>query len=101
MANVDGAGPWAKFRYIYLPQNRHFIGAAFILLLMISVTELPATMVLLGAGVPNFAQRLLNQMHYARDDQVIASCLILISVFMIFSAVAVGLLKRSGRSQVC
>ncbi|MEN8127747.1 MAG: 6-bladed beta-propeller [Planctomycetota bacterium] len=100
MAGVDGAGAWSRFWHIDLPRNRHFIGAAFILLLMISVTELPATMVLLGAGVPNFAQRLLNQMHYARDDQVIASCLILISVFMIFSAAAVALLKRTGRNQL-
>ena len=98
MASVDGARRWPTFRYIYLPQNRFFIGAAFVLLLMISVTELPTTMVLLGAGVPNFSQRLLNQMHYARDDQVIASCLILISVFMILSAAVVCLLKRAGRS---
>ncbi len=100
MANIDGAGRWAKLRYIYIPQNRSFIGAAFILLLMISVTELPATMVLLGAGVPNFAQRLLNQMHYARDDQVIASCLILILVFITLSIVVVCLLKRAGRSHL-
>jgi len=99
MASVDGAGPWAKFRYVYVPQNRDFIGAAFILLLMIGLTELPATMVLLGAGVPNFAQRLLNQMHYARDDQVVASCLILIAVFVMLSVSAVCLLKRAGRSQ--
>jgi len=100
MAEIDGAGPWARFWHVHLPRNRHFIGAAFILLLMISVTELPATMILLGAGVPNFAQRLLNQMHYARDDQVIASCLILIFVFIVFSAAAVALLRRAGRSQV-
>ena len=99
MAEIDGAGPWDRFRYVYLPQNRHFIGAVFLLLLMICVTELPATMLLLGAGVPNFAQRLLNQMHYARDDQVVASCLILILVFVLFSAVAVGLLKHAGRSR--
>ena len=74
MASLDGAGPWAKFRYVYLPRNKYFVGAVFLLLLMFCFAELPATMILLGAGVPNFAQRLLNQMHYARDDQVIASC---------------------------
>lgn len=100
MAEIDGAGPWARFWYIYLPQNRHFIGAVFLLLLMISVTELPTTMVLLGAGVPNFSQRLLNQMHYARDNQVIASCLILISVFLVLSVISVSFLRRAGRSQL-
>ena len=100
LASIDGAGAWAKFRYIYLPQNQPFIGATFLLLLMISITELPATMVLLGAGVPNFAQRLLNQMHYARDDQVIASCLILIFVFVILSAIVTCFLRRAGRSRI-
>ncbi len=98
MAAMDGAGSWARFWYLYLPQNRPFIGAAFLLLLMMSITELPATMILLGAGVPNFAQRLLNQMHYARDDQVIASCLILIATFVVLSGAVVWLLRRAGRS---
>ena len=53
-------------------------------------------MVLLPAGLPNFAQRLLNQMHYARDQQVIASCLILVCLFAVLSAV-VAVLLRAGR----
>ncbi len=52
------------------------------MIVMFGMTELSATMVLLPAGLPNFAQRLLNQMHYARDQQVIASCLILIGFFL-------------------
>ena len=98
MANVDGASSWARFRYIYLPENKHFIVAVFLLLFMLCFAELPATMILLGAGVPNFAQRLLNQMHYARDDQVIASCLILITTFTMLAVFAAMLLKRAGRS---
>ncbi|MCK5001354.1 MAG: hypothetical protein KAS23_17540, partial [Anaerohalosphaera sp.] len=100
MSRVDGAGMFARFRYIYLGQNRHYIGAMLLLLLMISITELPATMILLPAGVPNFAQRLLNQMHYARDGQVIASCLILIAVFVCLAAAVFALLKQAGRSRV-
>jgi DNA-binding beta-propeller fold protein YncE len=60
---------------------------------MFSITELSATMVLLPAGLPNFAQRLLNQMHYARDQQVIASCLILICLFLTLAALLVLLLR--------
>jgi DNA-binding beta-propeller fold protein YncE len=50
-------------------------------------------MVLLPAGLPNFAQRLLNQMHYARDQQVIASCLVLIFLFLILAAIVILLLR--------
>ena len=100
MASVDGAGAFARFRYIYLGQNRSFVCAVLMLLLMLSITELPATMVLLPAGVPNFAQRLLNQMHYARDDQVIASCLILIVSFISLAMVVFALLKQASRSRL-
>ena len=100
MASVDGAGVWARFRYIYLGRNRNYVGAVLLLLLMISITELPATMILLPAGVPNFAQRLLNQMHYARDDQVIASCLILIVSFVLLALVVFALLRQVSRSRL-
>ena len=50
-------------------------------------------MVLLPAGLPNFAQRLLNQMHYARDQQVIASCLVLICLFLVLAVMVVSLLR--------
>jgi DNA-binding beta-propeller fold protein YncE len=50
-------------------------------------------MVLLPAGLPNFAQRLLNQMHYARDQQVIASCLVLVCLFLVLTAIVVLLLR--------
>jgi len=60
---------------------------------MFSITELSATMVLLPAGLPNFAQSLLNQMHYARDQQVIASCLVLSCLFLVLTVVVVLLLR--------
>ncbi|MCK5176027.1 MAG: 6-bladed beta-propeller [Planctomycetes bacterium] len=94
-ASLDGASAWATWRHIYLPGSWAVFAGSFLLILMFSVTELPATMVLLPAGLPNFAQRLLNQMHYARDQQVIASCLVLIGLFLILTAVLVMLLRRS------
>ena len=94
MASVDGASWLKAFWHVSFPRSWRLFLAAFILILIFSVTELSATMVLLPAGLPNFAQRLLNQMHYARDQQVIASCLILISVFMTVAAVLVFLLGR-------
>jgi DNA-binding beta-propeller fold protein YncE len=57
------------------------------------MTELPATMVLLPAGLPNFAQSLLNQMHYLADRQVIASCLVLVCLFLVLIALVVLLLR--------
>jgi len=93
MASVDGASRLNIWKYIHLPLSWQVFAGVFLLILMFSVTELSATMVLLPAGLPNFAQRLLNQMHYARDQQVIASCLILIGLFLTLSATLVLLLR--------
>jgi len=97
MASLDGASGLNIWRHIHLPLSWRVFAGVFLLILMFSVTELSATMVLLPAGLPNFAQRLLNQMHYARDQQVIASCLILISLFLVLTAglvVIFGIIRR-------
>jgi ABC-type Fe3+ transport system permease subunit/DNA-binding beta-propeller fold protein YncE len=93
MASLDGASRLKSWWYVHLPRTWRLFAGAFLLILMFSITELSATMVLLPAGLPNFAQRLLNQMHYARDQQVIASCLILICLFLTLAALLVLLLR--------
>ena len=93
MASLDGASPFRILWHIHLPYIWPLFVGSFILIMMFGMTELSATMVLLPAGLPNFAQRLLNQMHYARDQQVIASCLVLICTFFVLTAVIVLLLR--------
>ena len=93
MARLDGATAFEVFWRVYWPVTWMPFVSCFLLMVMFSITELSATMVLLPAGVPNFAQRLLNQMHYARDQQVIASCLVLIGLFVVLASVVVGLLR--------
>jgi ABC-type Fe3+ transport system permease subunit/DNA-binding beta-propeller fold protein YncE len=93
MASLDGASVLAAWWHVNLPRTWPLFLGSFILVVMLGVTELSATMVLLPAGLPNFAQRLLNQMHYARDQQVIASCLVLTCLFLLLAAVVVLLLR--------
>ncbi len=93
MASLDGASRLKAWWYVHLPHTLPLLVGTFILIVMFSITELSATMVLLPAGLPNFAQRLLNQMHYARDQQVIASCLVLICLFLVLTAFVVLLLR--------
>ena len=91
LARLDGAKGVSAAYHVWLPGLWPAIIAAGVLAMALSMTELSATMVLLPAGVPNFAQQLLNQMHYARDQQVIASCLVLIA----FGVAAVGIIFAS------
>ena len=93
MASLDGASRSQTWWYVHLPQTWPLFVGTFILLVMFSLTELSATMVLLPAGLPNFSQRLLNQMHYARDQHVIASCLVMIGLFAVMAVGFVLLLR--------
>jgi len=99
LAATDGAGALRTWWSVHLPRQWPVPAAAFVLVTVLGLTELPATSVLLPAGVPNFAQSLLNQMHYARDQQVIATCLVLVGGYaMLAAAVLVvrRLLRRGG-----
>jgi len=93
MAFLDGASSLKVWWHVYLPRTWRLFVGAFLLIFMLSITEVSATMVLLPAGLPSFAQRLLNQMHYARDQQVIASCLVLVCLFLAMAAAVVLLLR--------
>jgi ABC-type Fe3+ transport system permease subunit/DNA-binding beta-propeller fold protein YncE len=95
MASLDGASPFRAWRHVHLPRVWPVLAGTLLVVTMLSFTELPATMILLPAGLPNFAQRLLNQMHYARDQQVIASCLILALLFVLVAALSVALLRMA------
>jgi len=99
LAATDGAG-WSRTWWsVHLPALWPLGLAAFVLATMLGLVELPATTVLLPAGVPNFAQSLLNQMHYARDQQVIAACLVLAGSYAALAGggLAVGALLRRRR----
>jgi len=105
MAAADGASWWQTFRYVHLPRIWPLLLGAGVLTAALAMTELPATMVLLPAGLPSFAQRLVNQMHYARDQQVIASCLALVGAYVVLAGLVVVLLRvvraRSVMASLC
>jgi ABC-type Fe3+ transport system permease subunit/DNA-binding beta-propeller fold protein YncE len=90
MAAADGAGTLQTWRHVLWPRAWPLVTGAAMVVVMLSLTEVPATLVLLPPGVPNFAQRLLNQMHYARDQQTIASCLALAGVYVMMAAAVVA-----------
>jgi ABC-type Fe3+ transport system permease subunit/DNA-binding beta-propeller fold protein YncE len=95
MANVDGAGPVRTWWYVLFPQQWGATLGLFILLVMLSMSEIATTGILLPPGLPNFAQLLLNQMHYARDQQVIALCLVLILLFLVMAAILIFLFRMA------
>jgi ABC-type Fe3+ transport system permease subunit/DNA-binding beta-propeller fold protein YncE len=103
LAATDGAGSLRTWWSVHLPRQWPVPAGAFVLVAVLGLTELPATSILLPAGVPNFAQSLLNQMHYARDQQVIATCLVLVGGYAMLAGAVLAvrrLLRRGGARAV-
>ena len=99
LADVDGASRWQTFWHVSLPHQWPTLAGAAIVVMMMGITEIPATMLLLPAGVPNFAQHLLDQMHAVRQQDVIASCTVLVGSYLAVAAAAVaGAMVLSRRS---
>jgi ABC-type Fe3+ transport system permease subunit/sugar lactone lactonase YvrE len=96
LAKMDGAGGIRGLIHVWLPGMWPALAGAGLLAVTLSMTELAATLVLLPAGVPNFAQELLNQMHYAREQQVVVSSLLLIFVGIGVSLTVAGLCRLAG-----
>jgi sugar lactone lactonase YvrE len=97
LAAVDGAGKFRTWRFVHLPRHWTLVLGGLGLVWMMGLTEVEATAILLPAGVPNFAKPLLDQMHFLRQQQAIASCLIVIGIYLAVAgiiAVFVLLLRR-------
>ena len=98
LAAVDGASPMKTALAVHLPRLWPLPVGAFLLVAMFGMTEVPATMILLPA-IPSFPQRLLNQMHYARDQDVIVSCLTLVGAYLLLAVAVVAILRLFWRKE--
>jgi ABC-type spermidine/putrescine transport system permease subunit II/DNA-binding beta-propeller fold protein YncE len=96
MAAVDGASPWQAQWHVHWPRLWPWILAAGVVVGLLGLTELSASLVLLPAGAPSFARWLLNQMHYAWEQDVIIGCLVLVATYVLV-ALAVLALVHLGR----
>ena len=93
LAAVDGAGVYQAWRWVHLPRHWTLALGGLVLIWMLGLTEVTATSILLPPGVPNFAQRLLDQMHFARQQQAVASCLIVVGIYVALAVLAAAMLQ--------
>jgi DNA-binding beta-propeller fold protein YncE/ABC-type spermidine/putrescine transport system permease subunit II len=93
LAAVDGAGAYQAWRWVHLPRHWTLALGGLVLVWMLGLTEVAVTSILLPPGVPNFAQRLLDQMHFARQQQAVASCLIVVGIYVALAVLASVILR--------
>lgn len=99
MSALDGGPRATRFARVHLPLAAPALAASALAVLALSVGEVAVTSVLAPPGAPIVGQTLLAQIHFGRNDDVVAFCLVLL-VFCVAcaaAAMAVGRLRNVGR----
>lgn len=73
-AQADGASPEQAYLRVRLWERRPAITASFLIVTMLSLTEVSATCLTRPSGVGSIALRMLNEIHFGRNDEVLAMC---------------------------
>ncbi|WP_145280809.1 ABC transporter permease [Pirellulimonas nuda] len=93
-AELDGASPWRRLFRVLLPMRPAALAAAWLAALAVSLTELPATILLPGAQT--LTVRLFNLLHYGVEDQAAGVCLFQMLLFGGLAAVTMRFWNSRG-----
>ncbi|MCA9229915.1 MAG: iron ABC transporter permease [Planctomycetales bacterium] len=96
-ATSEGAGWWTRLFVVALPQRWPAVAAAGCMSLIVSVSELAATLLLAPPGVATLSMRIFGLLHYGSDDRVSALCLALAMAIGLLTAAVWSVYDRSGR----
>jgi ABC-type Fe3+ transport system permease subunit len=94
-ARADGAGSVEVLKSVLLPWAAPSLLAAGLIVAMLSLFEIVVTQIVGPVRYPSIAIALLNQMHYARVDEVITTSIVVMTVGVIMTQVCGWLLVRT------
>jgi iron(III) transport system permease protein len=95
-AKVAGLSAWFRARRVLWPLQRGAIAAAAALAYVLCFTELDATLMTYPADLRTVQVRIFNMVHYSRDEEVAALCL-MAAVAALLPPAIVALLGRSSK----
>jgi multiple sugar transport system permease protein len=96
-ADVDGAGEWAKFWYVTIPELRYVLGAIFLLRLIWTFNKFDDIWLLTGGGFgTNVLPVLTYQFSFKMNDlgKGAANAMILLAILIVFLAFYIGFVMR-------
>ncbi len=96
-ADVDGAGEWAKFWYITIPELRYVLGAIFLLRLIWTFNKFDDIWLLTSGGFgTNVLPVLTYQFSFKMNDfgKGAANAMILLLILVVFLVIYVGIVMR-------
>jgi ABC-type Fe3+ transport system permease subunit len=96
-ARVDGASAGQAFARVELPLTLPAIAGAGAAVALLGFTEVATTSLVQPPGVGSLALTLLNQIHFGRNDEVIAACLIVAAAAALAAVASWGACVRRGR----
>lgn len=94
-AQVDGASAEQAFLRVELPLTLPAVAGAGAAVGLLGFTEVAATSLVQPAGVGSMALTLLNQIHFGRNDEVIAACLVVMGAVGLAAGVWAGTRSRA------
>jgi multiple sugar transport system permease protein len=96
-ADVDGAGEWAKFWYVTIPELRYVLGALFLLRLIWTFNKFDDIWLLTGGGFgTNVLPVLTYQFSFRMNDfgKGAANAMILLLILIVFLVLYIGVFMR-------
>ncbi|HEY7119428.1 MAG TPA: 6-bladed beta-propeller [Tepidisphaeraceae bacterium] len=91
MAAIDGAGAVAAARYVVWPLAWPAVAACGVLVMLLSMTEVPATILLNPLRPQMFVPQLMTWVHTLRSDDMLEGALLLAGMVVVLAGVVVGL----------
>jgi ABC-type spermidine/putrescine transport system permease subunit II len=91
-AALEGAGSWTRFWHLAVPQRKSALAAAWLAAFVVSVGDLPATILTVPPGVTTIPIRVFGLLHAGVDDQAAGICLNMTLGVLLVVVVAIRLL---------
>ncbi len=86
LASVDGAGPWRAAMSVVWPLIWPMLAAAGVLVVILSITEVGASVLLAPQRPPMMVPMLMMWVHMLRNDEVLEGALLLVVIVVMLGA---------------
>lgn len=91
LSAIDGAGSWQTARYVIWPLIWPLLGAAAMFVLVLSLSEVPATVLLSPQRPQMLVPMLMTWVHMLRYDAMIEASLLIAALVVVLGAAALAL----------
>jgi iron(III) transport system permease protein len=93
-AACDGAGPWAQFRRVAMPQRWAALGSAWLAAFAVAAGDLSCSILVVPPGMTTVSIRVFGLVHAGVDQHVAGLCLVLLAGYALLAGLILALFLR-------